>query len=231
MPKIVHIHIPRTGGTSIKKLMDLEYGARHVFSFVPYPQHLNSPLGVYINSSSSTWYTNRNAFLRDWYKMLLCSYRSWSQYNVFHGHHPAQLYNGIPEFEDAYMFAVVRNPVDLLLSWWQWELGFPRFFPDATQDIYEFIEEESRRNIQFRMVEGGNIDVHLLMHERFEEDVALLASDLGWGDYELPHANWIRKKEPRTELLADGKLASRIYELNSLDLGIWRRVKECHHMS
>lgn len=220
--KLVHIHIPRTGGTTLKKVLDSVYGDDGVHYLSPSDNVREaSPLGIYIRDPGSLWYLKREEFDRDW-GITRKNMRSWeSQFGIWHGHTPLYLYDWCPWLEDAMFVTILRHPVSLVVSWYLWEVRQQLY----DGDIEDFIEQEQYRNIQTRMLALNGTSPHrnvLLLHYEFlREDIALLGQRMGWPNFLFPWTNRVPTLQYMKllgDILANKKLVGRMYRLNYDDV-------------
>lgn len=223
--RLIHIHIPRTGGTTFKRVLDQVYGKENICSLAsPDSLRLQSPMGLFIRDGSCDYYKNSLRFSEEWWAFRQEVSEIESKMTVFHGHIPLHLY---PEYiqEESIVIAWLRHPVFLQISWWLWENAFPSLGLDCP-NIYEFVELPERRNIMSRMTaqDADYYGIYEFMHPC----LAHITEMLDWPlNITVPHTN----KIPRIDywakysvLASDQKLAAHIKQTNKEDMRFY--VKE-----
>ena len=220
--RLIHVHIPRTGGTTFKRVMDQIYGPGNIgYLRAPESQEKQSPLGLYIRDHHCDYYQNRDRFMHEW-----CAFRAEMReaeegYPVFHGHTPLGLYPGYL-LQDAVRVTWLRHPVSLQISWYLWDRAHGHLVD--FEGIHDFIEQAPRRDIMSNML--SIFDLNFVgLYEFFREDLARIGKMLHWPVLYVPHTN--RNPSPCyaeefRALHSDHGLRQKIISLNKNDMGLYR---------
>ncbi|MBV8358884.1 MAG: sulfotransferase family 2 domain-containing protein [Deltaproteobacteria bacterium] len=178
---LIFVHIPKSAGTTLSRIIDWEYDPRRIYSVI----------GRYFR-----WSYNR---------LLRLPQRRLSQIQVFKGHMPFGLHQHLKR--PAIYLTVLRNPVDRAISDYCFSAN-GRLHPDHRQvknlTLREFIDTTPYNNIQTKLLAGQipgydflagectpemftaateNLRNHFALvglTERFEESLALAKVLFGW---------------------------------------------------
>lgn len=209
--KIFFFHIPKCAGTSVWRYLGKIYGHRHMFQIA----------------------TGDDVKLFN--EMALSSLQS---YSVIGGHHFLSTYRDrLGDFEGYYKVTAVRDPVDRLISFY----NFIR--RDRKHARYEQVKNATFED--FSLLEAPNSQTQLLTGgESFEEAAQILD---GWFDYyttteradelmrklseigevpvrRTPHKNASWKKVKRDAV--DPELVSRLQQRNAADLKLYEHARD-----
>jgi hypothetical protein len=151
--RFVFVHVPKTGGTSIRKAL-ARYGT-----------------DVYFEQSSTTKHLRAQEILSE---------------------HPT-----VP-FQDYFTFAFVRNPYDLLVSFWTYKMENP-FHPDYVHvaelgSFERWVEHHVRQPGMAQScfthdVSGNQLVDYVGRFENFAHDVETIVTKLGCDIASVPHVN------------------------------------------
>ncbi|NEP44078.1 MAG: sulfotransferase family protein, partial [Okeania sp. SIO2H7] len=205
--EIISVHVPKTGGTTFKKVLKQVYQDEEIFFDYPH----KGPI--------------RNK--------LLTSDRSLTR--VIHGHFPGNKYDY--KYPHARKIIWLRNPINRLIShyffWKSWQvLTFPQetIEEDELARVVEFAERPEVRNIlaaNFLQNQSLTDFYFVGIQEFFREDLVQLEQCLKWPNFELEDKN----KNPYPEyqlllkkLLESSEIISKIGELNREDREIYREA-------
>lgn len=201
---IISVHVPKTGGTTFKRVLKQVYGDEEIFFDYPH----KGPI--------------RNK--------LLTSDRS--EIRIIHGHFPGDKYDD--KYPDARKVIWLRNPINRLIShyffWKSWQvLTVPRqrIEADDLRSVVEFAERPEVQNIlaaNFLKNQSLKDFYFVGIQEFFREDLIQLERVLKWQTYELEDKN--KNPYPEYELLLEKLLASpevirKIRNLNREDIEIY----------
>jgi hypothetical protein len=175
---LIFVHLPKTAGTTLNRLIEWEYSPFEMFTVDPYFIHWS------------------NARLRKFPAERLRRFR------VFKGHLPFGLHESLPQA--ATYLTVLREPVDRAISTYYFMKNYVlhpmhRRIKRAGWTLEEFIQNVPRNNIQCKYLANvgwdeevteaiyerarSNLERHFSvvgLTERFEETLALLKVRFGW---------------------------------------------------
>ena len=213
--RIIHVHIPRSGGTSFRNLLLERYGESKVAIMQEPMPGAESVKEIFIRDVDSYYWTNRKRFLRNWWR------RKFPKSRIYHGHVPLFLYPG-DIINGSVIVTWLRDPVSLVLSWYMWEKYSK--IPDIEPDIYKFINQRPRQNIMTEMLQSaGPVPIYYGITEYYLQDLAVLLNALGWkweGDY-IPHLFGQPNGKERFSYLQDRSLIQEIRRLNQEDVDLY----------
>lgn len=211
---LVHVHISRTGGSTLNHILRSSYGVRH----------------CPVEPWDSRW--GPDPFSREDLRKLRRIYpnlRSIAGHRIF----------GYVDLEDAGIgadyFAIMRDPVRAVASRFQRKVDHA----DKGSDEFEaWIQKDWTRNRHVKAI-GGTDDVgdaikvirdnrlFMGLTERYDETVVLLKKLLA-PDLNISYkpVNVASKKTVAKELLSDDRLRGMIEESQSADLELFRYVKD-----
>lgn len=220
--RLIHVHIPRTGGTTFKRIMDQIYGSENIDClWAPESQAIQSPLGLYIRDQHCDFYQDWGKFKEEWRAFRAEQREIEEQCQVYHGHTPLLLYPGYL-LRNSFLATWIRHPVSLQISWYLWDRAHGHLVD--FEGIHDFIEQQSRINIMSRMI--GPVDLEFVgIYEFFREDLARVGKMLHWPVVYVPHTN--RNPSPGyaeefRALHSDHGLRQKIIHLNRDDMELYR---------
>mgnify|MGYP002152764434 CR=1 FL=1 len=227
MKKIpIFLHIPKTGGTTIRDIINRQYKNDQIFTVTTLKESEK------INKSSLNSTINN--------------------YKIIQGHWKFGFHNNV-NIRPAY-FTILRNPVERVLSTYYYVLS-NRNNPqnlstlDKQMSIYEFIENGINPfvlNGQTQLISGitgsidnpiiqseelytlakKNIENHFLflgITEMFDESILILKDLLGW---HMPYYSFANRTKKKTNYDAiNPKVISFIKEYNQLDIRLYNFAK------
>lgn len=176
--KFLFIHIPKTAGTSIRRVLSpwcvrpARSQYRRLLSHLPVPE---DPMKAWLRIHDTA----------RWARMKL----------------PREV------FENSLKFAVVRNPYDYAVSYFEFQRGNPassRHAKAQGEDFPAFLERMARKNrikgirqSEWVTDRAGRIIVDRILHfERLETEFPALLEELGIADAEaLPRVNASERKD------------------------------------
>jgi Sulfotransferase family len=218
---LIFLHIPKSAGTTLNRLIEAEYPLFQIFSVDP----------VFSRWSS--------AHLWD------LSQRRLKRYRIFKGHMLFGLHEVLPQ--PATYFAVFRDPIDRVISAYYFMRNYVlhpnywRFRRDKWQ-LEDFVRNSPRNNIQTKIVAGAayrkpctteifaRAREHLYHHfsvvglsERFEESLALMKLRFGWKLKSYSSFNVTRSRPKKRDL--PQTILDLIAEKNSFDVELYSIAK------
>ncbi|MEM7741130.1 MAG: sulfotransferase family 2 domain-containing protein [Pseudomonadota bacterium] len=178
--RVVYIHIPKTGGTSIESYFQ---------EVLNIPDEALPALGVFINGKGSPLERQNG-------------HNTLGMYERYY-------FNG-PIPEDFRVFAVVRNPIKRFWSEYNWRrLPPPRRFPIhstlpanllirlSEKPIPILKDLNSHMRPQHTYLEGESLSrVRILRQETLSDDFAAMCRDWGLPNTPLPRSNTSPKQRP-----------------------------------
>ncbi|MEK4277818.1 MULTISPECIES: sulfotransferase family 2 domain-containing protein [unclassified Cytobacillus] len=215
---IIFIHIPKTAGTSMRKIIEKQYTIRQIRSFYAgYEDAYNKLKGTPNSRLSSV---------------------KWVQ-----GHFQFGLHEVLPQ--PAQYIAMLRHPVDRVISFYYFLRESPRHPLNKkamSLTLKEFIMCEDSDiqsqiyNLQTKMISGDgtpslekakkNIEQHFLMvgiTERFNESMAVMRKKLGWNvPYNYKHN--VTKRRPKMEQVP-AEIRKLIEQKNEIDFQLYEYGK------
>jgi hypothetical protein len=222
--ELIHIHIPKTAGTSFSHVLMDEYGQPKLKRVYPPKQHTLVPVRTFIRWANSAWWTDRGRFLKDWHEAFDEEGLN-EEFCALTGHNPVGLYN--PYFPGVPRVTFLRRPVELQLSWYFFERQHPHLMKNNTS-IYEYLEMKEHQNIMTTMT-GGNLDAFGFIGflETFAEDVIRLARIMDWKPVMIRHK--MRHAHPSYDadyprLVGDPAVVDAIRRANAADCALYREA-------
>ncbi len=217
--ELISLHIPKTAGTSFRKILEKQYG------------HALTRLDI------------RNG------KLLVDEKLFWgsalpAQSKVIHGHfmYPALRQYLAEGKEKPKMITWLRDPIDRVISNYYYLAG--RMAEELNEEekglnilmkmqksLLEYAESDFARNRMSKFLEGTEPEDFFFigLTEEFESDVKKLAGLLGWKIQELPHLN--KSRDYRQGI--GSEILERIAALNEKDMLLYEKVialrKESKH--
>lgn len=219
---LIFLHIPKSAGTTVNRLIEGEYPLFQIFSVDP----------VFSRSSCRHLWSLPPERLK--------------RFRIFKGHMPFGLHKILPQ--PATYFAVFRDPIDRVISAFYFMRNYvlhPQYwtFRRLNWQLEDFVRNSPRDNVQTKMVAGApyeqpctpeiferakhNICNHFSivgLSERFEESLALMKIRYGW-KLESYHSFNITRSRPRKRELPQTTL-NLIGEKNSFDIALYRLASE-----
>lgn len=220
--EIISVHVPKTAGTTFKKVLHQVYSEETIFLDYPHrgPQ--------------------RNRMLK----------REKPNIKVIHGHFPGNKYD--LKFPEAKKIIWLRNPIERLIShyffWKSWQvlmssdLGGSSDFDLLAQGeensqgkeegltIVEFAEKTEMRNVlAANFLKNQRLtDFYFVgIQEFFKEDLALLTKSLNWQPYNFEFKNrnpYPEYDELLKEIRENREIIEQITEINREDVEIYREA-------
>lgn len=216
--ELLSVHIPKTGGTAFRTVLETVYGAASIHTVYPTASDLPSD-----ETEDERWLADSVALCR----------RRVDVPRVVHGHYLLTCY--AERFPRAIKIAWLRHPVDRILSfyymWREMELWptappLQREVREGHLDLLEFGRSPGMRDVVTRRFLGdpqGSGLAFIGIQERFDEDLDRLASMLGWPSLTAPRSNVNQSQEYASRSVADD-LRSEIASLNPADMSLYEAV-------
>lgn len=213
MIKLIHCHIPKTGGVSFLKVIEEIYGE----NAIAFPWTWLGMAPEEGKGFKMMWY-KWPELRRVWAINVPRIARERPELRVLQGHHPVGLFNGL--FPHAKRIAWVRHPVQRVLSNYKHDM-YKRH--QRQMQLEEYIELPHNRNVMSFYV-GHDIDnmdwIGAL--ERIDHDMIELAELLRWRN--VPKVQHLNKSNAIYKHV-DGKgLFKQIADLNMQDMEIYASV-------
>lgn len=217
--ELLSVHVPKTGGSAFREVLETVYGATSVHSV--YPQ------ATYSRPAES----QEERWLAD--SLDLCR-RTVDVPRVVHGHYLLTWY--ADRFPRAVKIAWLRHPVDRLVSlyyWWRREMDLwptasllQRAVHERRLPLLEFARAPAVRD-QVTMRFLGDPTARGLafigIQERFDEDLDRLGNLLGWPPLAAPRSNANQSPEYASRSV-DEDVRSEIARLNPADMDLYDAV-------
>jgi hypothetical protein len=224
---LIFLHIPKSAGTTVNRLIEREYPLFQIFSVDP----VFSP----------------------WSRRRLWSLppKRLTRFRIFKGHMPFGLHTILPQ--PATYFAVFRDPISRVISAFYFMRNYtlhPQYwkFRRLNWQLEDFVRNSRRDNVQTKMVAGApyeepctleifeqakqNLRQHFSvvgLSERFEESLALMKIRYHW-KLESYHSFNITPRRPRKREVPKAIL-DLIAEKNSFDLALYQLASELFEQS
>jgi hypothetical protein len=219
---LIFLHIPKSAGTTVNRLIEGEYPLFQIFSVDP--------------------------VFSEWSRRRLWNLPAerLKQFCIFKGHMPFGLHELLSQ--PATYFAVFRDPIDRVISafyFMRTYLLHPNYwaFRRLNWRLEDFVRNSPRDNVQTKMVAGApyeqpctpeifeqakqNLRQHFSvvgLSERFEESLALMKLCYGWKLESYSSFN-ITRRRPRKRELPRATL-DLIGEKNSFDIALYQLARE-----
>jgi Sulfotransferase family len=219
---LIFLHIPKSAGTTVNRLIEGEYPLFQMFSVDP----------VFSRWSCRHLWSLPPERLK--------------RFRIFKGHMLFGLHEILPQ--PASYFAVFRDPIDRVISAFYFMRHYvlhPNYwkFRRLNWELEDFVRNSPRDNVQTKMVAGApyeepctpaifeNAKRNLCTHfsviglsERFEESLALMKLRYGWKLESYSSFN-VTRKRPKKRELAPATL-DLIAKKNSFDVALYRLASE-----
>ena len=215
---IIFLHVPKTAGTTLNRLIELEYPISQMYSVDP----------VFFEWSAAHLWKLPQARL--------------SKMRMFKGHMLFGLHEVLPQ--PATYITVLRDPVERTLSAFYYMRSYklhPFYWKLRRKNwtLEEYVERTTRDNVQCKILAGAeyhgpctpeilekakqHMDRHFSvvgLSERFEESLALMKLRFGWQLKSYSTFN-VTRSRPKKGDLAQSTL-DLILERNSFDVELYR---------
>jgi hypothetical protein len=216
--ELLSVHIPKTGGTAFRAVLENVYGAGRVHRVYP------ATLAVYKGETEDErWFADSLALGRRRDDVPL----------VVHGHYRLSWY--AERFPNAAKIAWLRHPVDRVVSFYYAWRGM-KLVPSSSQlqravrqgnmDLLEFANWPSARDEVTRQFlddpAGGGL-AFIGIQERFDEDLERLGALLGWPPVKAQPSN-VNQSGEYLARSVDARVRSEIARLNSADMALYEAV-------
>lgn len=231
---LIFVHLPKCAGTSLNRIIEWEYGPRHVFSIDP-------------------------SFFRWSYRRLLhCDPKRLSRIKAFQGHMPFGLHRHL--LQPSTYLTILRNPIERGISEYYYarsRIVHPQHAMMKHLSLEQYMLETPYLNVQTKLLAGmdpgydflaGDCTLDTLarakdnlstfaivgLAERFNETLALAKIRLGWRLRSYARFN-VTARRPKTcevpvrvrDLIADRyKFDMKLYEYGTR---LFHDTVESHH--
>ena len=208
--KVISIHVPKTAGTTFKKVLRQIYHLEEIFFDYPHRGDLRHNM-----------LTNPKPGIK-----------------VIHGHFPCHKYDS--KFPEYRKIIWLRDPMKRLISlyffWKTWQIlveSDAENLPPVKESSLTFIEFAERREmanqIKSKFVQEQKLtDFYFVgIQEFFSEDLHELKAMLNWPDYELETQNTNPYPEYKLllkEVLSDREIVNKISAINQEDIELYREA-------
>lgn len=206
--RLYFIHIAKTGGSSMRALLEKEI---HVSELYPRRMPVRTPGG---SSPSITQ-------------------------EIVSGHFPLSFCERMdPDFDQAYKFVILREPIDRYLSFLRYRkrnnpsfktleavLSWVKQTDDRSNLLCKFIASHPEATGE-ELLQSAKENIHrfdfVIFFDHFAEDVKTLCERIGrsWEEESLPHLNTTEPEPVSPELLAE------VIRLNELDIAFYEYAKK-----
>ena len=194
---LIFLHIPKSAGTTLNRLIEWEYPLFEMYSVDP----------VFFRwSRARLWHLSK---------------RRLQRFRVFKGHMPFGLHELLPQ--SATYITVMRGAVERVISAYYFMSNYmlhPNYWKFRREGwtLEDFVRRSPRENVQTKMIAGADYDAPCtaetllrakenLQHfsvvgltERFEESLALMKLRFGWKLDSYSSFNVTRKRPKKREL-------------------------------
>jgi Sulfotransferase family len=224
---LIFLHIPKSAGTTVNRLIEGEYPLFEIFSVDP----------VFSRWSCRHLWSLPPERLK--------------RFRILKGHMLFGLHKILPQ--PATYFAVFRDPINRVISAFYFMRNYilhPNYwtFRRLNWQLEDFVRNSPRDNVQTKIVAGApyeepctpeifeqakqNLCSHFSvvgLSERFEESLALMKVRYGW-KLEAYHSFNITRSRPRKRELPQAIL-DLIAEKNAFDIALYQLASELFHKS
>lgn len=218
---LIFVHMFRSGGTTLNRIIDWEYNPLRVFS---------------INGRYCRWHYK---------KLTECPRRMLAQMHVFRGHMPFGLHRILPQ--PWTYITIQRDPVERIVSGYYTRLNrvhHREHFTMRGMNFEGYLRRLALNNSQTKMIAGlgtpedflagectedtlavakDNLTRYFTMigiTERFEETLALSATLFGW---KIPHYTSFNATRGRPKSLSP-EIRAMVEEYNAFDVALYRHA-------
>jgi galactose-3-O-sulfotransferase len=227
-PRLIFVHIPKTGGTSLVAAIESQYGSKHVARL--YLGGFGIPVDEFLQ-----W-----------------SQRRLRRVRAVTGHYEFGLAAHLPD-PSTYL-TVLRDPVDRVVSHYHYVLTEPTLIElHEAHGSHASLEAHVARsplrhlinNAQTRQLGGDVLDpgrpptaadlstamrridedfAVVGLQERLDESLALMRVVFGWDEHTLPHLNVTSARPSVTDL--DPEIRGVVLEHNQLDAALYEHARD-----
>jgi len=194
---LIFLHIPKSAGTTLNRLIEWEYPLFEMYSVDP----------VFFRwSRARLWHLSK---------------RRLQRFRVFKGHMPFGLHELLPQ--SATYITVMRGAVERVISAYYFMSNYmlhPNYWKFRREGwtLEDFVRRSPRENVQTKMIAGADYDAPCTtetllrakenlryfsvvgLTERFEESLALMKLRFGWRFDSYCSFNVTRKRPKKREL-------------------------------
>jgi hypothetical protein len=221
-PSLIFVHIPKTAGTTLNRIIDWEYNPLRVYSL------------------------NGRYFRWAYHRLTRLSARQLAKFRIFKGHMPYGLHRYLPQ--PARYLTILRDPIDRAISEYFFAVT-DQFHPDrqhvSQMTLEEFVRSDPSNNTQTKRLSGQikgydflagdctpamldsalenlDRDFELIgLSERFEESLALAKITFGWKIPRYGSFRVTKRRPPKSEIPESTRTL--IADLNQFDIALYRR--------
>lgn len=212
----IFIHVPKTGGTTLRSIVERHYNGKELYR-------------IYDRKSV---FNNMDDFMR-------LSDEEKKYIKAYTGHFSFGLHEYLPG--NARYFAMLRHPVNRVISYYHHEMTFHDNFKDRKVSLIKFINMRNLQvdNLQTRYLSGiqapfggcseemlwtaiSNIDQHFFsigINERYDESLSVLATLMDWAESGYVKEN-VSKGRPSEEFYSQMEI-NQIINHNRLDMFLY----------
>ena len=219
---LIFLHIPKSAGTTLNRLIEWEYSLFEMYSVDP----------VFFRWSRA--------------RLWRLPKRRLQRFRVFKGHMPFGLHELLPQ--SATYITVMRGAVERVISAYYFMSNYmlhPNYWKFRREGwtLEDFVRRSPRENVQTKMIAGADYDAPCtaetflrakenLQHfsvvgltERFEESLALMKLRFGWKLDSYSSFNVTRRRPKKREL--PQSTLDLIAERNRFDMELYECARKC----
>ncbi len=208
MIELVFIHLPKTGGSTILKMLQAVYGEECVMHF-----ERHDCLELAANKKKIS-------------DVVL------PQTRVIHGHFMYNEVKNIIKKDKPKVVTFLRNPVDRVISnynWWQHALKTNAEAPEKhriNEPIESYIGNAPSQNKMSRFLKGAKLKDFFFVGflEFFDADIKTLATKLNWPDVVVMHEKNSANFAPKKQGADDALLRNKIEKYNRKDVKLYTQA-------
>jgi hypothetical protein len=241
---VIFHHIPKTAGTTLREILNRQYGEGQVFETNWYPGErllAERPFGIYTGKKKpgETWYPGLLTEIA--YRYEFFQREAASPIRAIYGFHCEY---GLAEyiFQPSETFTFLRHPVDRALSHYYFTVDVPEGLDEAGLEAHLLARIEG--NLQTKMLSGphgagplpppeemlarakANLKSCAVvgLTERFDETLMLLKQRFGWR-WPFYVRKYVNPNRPKKDVLPPAVL-QRIAAENELDAALYAYAQE-----
>lgn len=216
-PKIVIVHLPKTGTTSIAHLFSDLLGKDAVQRVIVENHQF------YNRNKEDLFWTDPGLFKAVWRKWMKDHFDELDKATVLWGHHPVNLWKEF--FPDRLYITWMRNPVRRAISWFYWNQQLANW--NSPKNIPDFLKDGIYNDAQALWMDFdiNNFDF-VGLTEFMSEDITWLWQTLGLGKPAVMPAINVQPYGYAHDVYSDVSLLSKIEQHNVLDMELYKSVIE-----
>ena len=222
----IYVHIPKTGGQTLGKILDEQYQISEVLKYKQ-PETMESLL----STASKEKATKIGCYVEHLESYLKQNPGGDANIGCIYGHMHFGMHHYLTK--PYTYFTVLRDPVDRVVSHYYYFLGKGHFKQETSFE--EFITRDKFFNFQTRYLAGGNPDLETAkanidtyfpivgITELFDETLFLMKKHFGWDNIVYTKKNVTAKRPPKEQISQE--ILDLIVQHNKMDIELYQYAR------